>query len=96
MAAPDHIQSSSMSQNIYDDPDFLEGYSQLPRSVKGLAGAPEWPTLQAFLPLHPSPALTKLVASPHGLSTATSTKVSESLTGSLQGSSNSTGPSRPT
>jgi SAM-dependent methyltransferase len=39
-----------MTQNIYDNPDFFEGYSQLSRSVKGLAGAPEWPTLRALLP----------------------------------------------
>ncbi|SEU39249.1 class I SAM-dependent methyltransferase [Stigmatella erecta] len=39
-----------MSQNIYDDPGFFEGYSQLARSLKGLAGAPEWPSLRALLP----------------------------------------------
>jgi SAM-dependent methyltransferase len=39
-----------MAQNIYDDPTFLAGYSGLPRSVQGLAGAPEWPTLRALLP----------------------------------------------
>ncbi len=39
-----------MSQNIYDDPDFFEGYSQLPRSVQGLAGAPEWPSVRTLLP----------------------------------------------
>lgn len=39
-----------MSQNIYDNPGFFEGYAQLPRSQKGLAGAPEWPALQAMLP----------------------------------------------
>lgn len=39
-----------MTQNIYDDPAFFEGYSRLPRSVKGLDGAPEWPALQALLP----------------------------------------------
>ena len=32
-----------MAQNIYDQPDFFEGYSGLARSVKGLDGAPEWP-----------------------------------------------------
>src|SRR3954466_11808205 len=37
-------------QNIYDDPDFYAGYSQLPRSVEGLDGAPEWPALRALLP----------------------------------------------
>ncbi|WP_110950722.1 class I SAM-dependent methyltransferase [Pseudomonas bohemica] len=39
-----------MTQNIYDSPEFFEGYSQLPRSVEGLAGAPEWPALRALLP----------------------------------------------
>src|SRR5947199_10439477 len=39
-----------MAQNIYDKPDFFEGYSRLNRSVHGLQGAPEWPTLQAMLP----------------------------------------------
>lgn len=39
-----------MSQNIYDDPDFFDGYAQLPRSVHGLSGAPEWPILRSMLP----------------------------------------------
>ena len=39
-----------MAQNIYDDPEFLAGYRQLPRSVLGLDGAPEWPALQSMLP----------------------------------------------
>lgn len=39
-----------MTQNIYDTADFFAGYSRLPRSVQGLAGAPEWPTLQSMLP----------------------------------------------
>src|SRR5688572_14831491 len=39
-----------MSQNIYDDPEFFAGYSRLPRSVDGLASAPEWPALRAMLP----------------------------------------------
>ncbi|HBN8606472.1 class I SAM-dependent methyltransferase [Pseudomonas aeruginosa] len=39
-----------MSQNIYDCDDFFAGYSQLPRSREGLAGAPEWPALRAMLP----------------------------------------------
>lgn len=38
------------TQNIYDDPQFYEGYSRLPRSVEGLDGAPEWPSLRALLP----------------------------------------------
>jgi SAM-dependent methyltransferase len=39
-----------MAQNIYDETDFFAGYSRLDRSVRGLDGAPEWPTLQAMLP----------------------------------------------
>jgi SAM-dependent methyltransferase len=39
-----------MAQNIYDNPDFFAGYSQLPRQVHGLAGAPEWPAIRALLP----------------------------------------------
>ena len=39
-----------MTQNIYDDPAFFEGYSRLGRSLQGLAGAAEWPALQAMLP----------------------------------------------
>lgn len=39
-----------MTQNIYDSPDFFHGYSQLGRSVEGLAGAAEWPALRALLP----------------------------------------------
>ena len=39
-----------MTQNIYDTPTFFEAYSQLPRSLQGLDGAPEWPSLRALLP----------------------------------------------
>src|SRR5215470_19695286 len=39
-----------MTQNIYDRPDFFQGYSQLNRSVEGLEGAAEWPALRAMLP----------------------------------------------
>ncbi|ENL7640821.1 class I SAM-dependent methyltransferase [Enterobacter hormaechei] len=39
-----------MAQNIYDNPAFFEGYAQLPRSVQGLNGAPEWPAFKAMLP----------------------------------------------
>ena len=39
-----------MTQNIYDNEEFFEGYSRLPRSVAGLDGAPEWPALRALLP----------------------------------------------
>ena len=39
-----------MTQNIYDTEAFFAAYSRLPRSVEGLDGAPEWPTLRALLP----------------------------------------------
>lgn len=39
-----------MPQNIYDDEEFFVGYSGLRRSVEGLDGAPEWPTLRSMLP----------------------------------------------
>lgn len=39
-----------MTQNIYDDPEFFAGYSQLERSKTGLAGMAEWPALKALLP----------------------------------------------
>ncbi|MEJ5023110.1 class I SAM-dependent methyltransferase [Ochrobactrum vermis] len=39
-----------MAQNIYDNPTFFAGYSQLPRQVHGLEGAPEWGAIQAMLP----------------------------------------------
>ncbi|OMP68821.1 SAM-dependent methyltransferase [Agrobacterium tumefaciens] len=39
-----------MTQNIYDNEEFFQGYSQLSRSVHGLDGAPEWSTLQTMLP----------------------------------------------
>jgi len=39
-----------MAQNIYDRPEFFEGYSRLDRSIAGLSGAPEWPALKAMLP----------------------------------------------
>lgn len=44
-----------MTQNIYDDPGFFAGYSQLGRSVQGLDGAAEWPAVRAMLP--PMPGL---------------------------------------
>jgi SAM-dependent methyltransferase len=37
-------------QNIYDDPDFFTAYASMPRSVHGLDGAPEWPSLAGLLP----------------------------------------------
>ncbi len=39
-----------MTQNIYDDEGFFEGYGRLSRSVEGLDGAAEWPALRAMLP----------------------------------------------
>jgi SAM-dependent methyltransferase len=39
-----------MAQNIYDQPAFFEGYSNLPRSVHGLAGAAEWGSVRTLLP----------------------------------------------
>src|SRR5919198_716953 len=39
-----------MTQNIYDNEDFFQEYSRLPRSVEGLDAAPEWPALRALLP----------------------------------------------
>jgi SAM-dependent methyltransferase len=39
-----------MTQNIYDNAEFFEGYSRLGRSVEGLDGAAEWPALRALLP----------------------------------------------
>ena len=39
-----------MTQNVYDEPEFLAGYSKLPRSVEGLDGAAEWASMQALLP----------------------------------------------
>ena len=40
----------TMAQNVYDNPDFFAGYSQLSRQVHGLDGAPEWPAIRAMLP----------------------------------------------
>jgi SAM-dependent methyltransferase len=39
-----------MTQNIYDNDVFFAGYSALPRSQRGLEGAPEWASLRAMLP----------------------------------------------
>jgi len=39
-----------MAQNIYDNPAFFAGYSQLRRQTSGLDGAPEWPALCALMP----------------------------------------------
>ena len=35
---------------MYDDPGFHGAYRQLPRSMHGLEGAPEWPTVAGLLP----------------------------------------------
>lgn len=40
----------NMAQNIYDNSEFFLGYSQLPRQIHGLDGAPEWPAVRAMLP----------------------------------------------
>lgn len=40
-----------MSQNIYDNQAFFDGYARLPRSQFGLEAAPEWPAIQAMLPV---------------------------------------------
>ena len=39
-----------MTQNIYDDPFFFRAYSQMDRSLHGLAGAPEWSAMRSMLP----------------------------------------------
>lgn len=39
-----------MTQNIYDNQAFFDGYAQLSRSVNGLDGAPEWSTIRSILP----------------------------------------------
>jgi SAM-dependent methyltransferase len=39
-----------LAQNIYDRPEFFDGYSRMDRSVRGLDGAPEWPAIRTLLP----------------------------------------------
>lgn len=39
-----------MKENKYDDPEFYERYSCMPRSVDGLEGAGEWHVLKKLLP----------------------------------------------
>lgn len=39
-----------MINNIYDNEEFFESYSQMDRSKKGLQGAGEWQTLEGLLP----------------------------------------------
>jgi SAM-dependent methyltransferase len=43
-------ERTSLAQNIYDRPEFFDGYSRLDRSVRGLDGAPEWPAIVRLLP----------------------------------------------
>ena len=38
-----------LAQNVYDQPEFFDGYSRMDRSVRGLDGAPEWPAIQIRL-----------------------------------------------
>ena len=40
-----------MAQNVYDEPEFFSGYTQLPRSIHGLDGAAEWPSLRELVPV---------------------------------------------
>lgn len=39
-----------MAQNIYDNQEFFDGYSQLSRQTHGLSGAPEWAAMREMLP----------------------------------------------
>jgi SAM-dependent methyltransferase len=39
----------TQNQNIYDQVEFFDNYSRLPRSQKGLAGSPEWPELRSMV-----------------------------------------------
>lgn len=39
-----------MKQNKYDDAVFFSEYEKMPRSVKGLEGAGEWPVLKSLFP----------------------------------------------
>jgi SAM-dependent methyltransferase len=44
------MESITMTQNVYDTPEFFAGYSRLSRSIQGLAGAAEWPAVRALIP----------------------------------------------
>jgi 2-polyprenyl-3-methyl-5-hydroxy-6-metoxy-1,4-benzoquinol methylase len=46
------LSDFKMAQNVYDQQEFFEGYSALPRSQHGLSplGAPEWPVLSSYIP----------------------------------------------
>lgn len=48
--AAEELYSISGPQNIYDTPEFFQGYIKLDRQVQGLDGAPEWPQLSSMLP----------------------------------------------
>ncbi len=41
---------TSMTQNIYDNPEFFENYGLMERSLRGLEGAAEWPSMRALAP----------------------------------------------
>ena len=43
-------KGDAVLENRYDDATFFEKYSQMTRSVRGLAGAGEWPALRQLLP----------------------------------------------
>lgn len=47
---PPFVLETNVAQNIYDHPDFFAGYTQLPRQVRGLNGAPEWSAVRAMMP----------------------------------------------
>ena len=49
-----------MQQNKYDDPTFFSKYSALPRSVRGVISAAEWPAFRALLPDLPGKSLLDL------------------------------------
>lgn len=38
-----------MAENKYNQPEFFSAYAKLPRSLHGLDGAPEWPTLRRMV-----------------------------------------------
>ncbi|MBI2011861.1 hypothetical protein HYS91_03770 [Candidatus Daviesbacteria bacterium] len=38
-----------MKQNIYNNKKFFEKYGKMNRSIKGLAGADKWKTLEKML-----------------------------------------------
>jgi SAM-dependent methyltransferase len=44
------LPDKDLAQNVYDRPEFFDGYSRMDRSVRGLDGAPEWPALRMLLP----------------------------------------------